>query len=70
MNTSNIAIDIRVQNIFSHFGLKLPDAGKLNNKNIYEQAEKEIIEKICIPLKIAPIYFDRILFQNYSEIIL
>jgi hypothetical protein len=69
MNTKNIAIDIRIQNIFSHLGLKLPDASKLNNKKIYEDAENEIINKICTPLKIAPVYFDRILFQNYTEII-
>jgi len=69
MNFNNIAIDIRIQNIFSHLGLKLPDGNKLNNKSIYEKAENEIIEKICIPLNIMPIYFDRILFQNYSDII-
>ncbi len=69
MNTNNIAIDTRIQNIFSLFRLKLPDATRLNNKNIYDQAESEIIEKICLPLKIAPVYFDRILFQNYSKII-
>jgi hypothetical protein len=69
INTKTLAIDIRIQNIFSHFGLTLPDAAGLNKKSIYDAVEKEIIEKICIPLKIEPVKFDRILFQNYSKII-
>ena len=69
ININTLAIDIRIQNIFKHFGLALPNAAGLNKKNIYDAIEKEIIDKICTPLKIEPVRFDRILFQNYSKII-
>jgi hypothetical protein len=69
VNNKTLAIDIRIQKIFSHFGLTLPDATELNKKSVYDAIEKEIIDKICIPLNIEPLKFDRILFQNYSKIV-
>jgi hypothetical protein len=69
MNRNTLAIDIRIQNIFSLHGITLPDQKGLNNKQIYAETENEIIEKICRPLSIEPIIFDRILFQNYDSIL-
>jgi len=66
--TNTIAIDIRIQNIFKRAGLKIPTTA-LNNQSIYDTVEKEIIKKICKPLGIEPVKFDRILYQNYDSIL-
>jgi hypothetical protein len=69
INTHTLALDIRIQNIFRHFGIEFPTQAQLSGKAIYDRTEKEIIEKICMPLNIEPATFDRILYQNYNEII-
>jgi len=69
INTHTLALDIRIQNIFKHFGIEFPTQAQLSSKAIYDGTEKEIIEKICNPLHIEPSTFDRILYQNYNEII-
>jgi thermostable 8-oxoguanine DNA glycosylase len=66
INRNTLALDIRVQNIFKQLGIAFPKS--LSSKSIYNETEREIIEKICIPLKIEPLLFDRILFQNYDSI--
>lgn len=66
--TNTIAIDIRIQNIFKKSKLTIPNA-VLNNPTIYDQVEKEIVNKICRPIKIEPVKFDRILYQNYDRIL-
>ena len=69
INTHTLALDIRIQNIFRHFGIEFPTQAQLSVKAIYDKTEKEIIEKICKPLNIDPDKFDRILYQHYNEII-
>lgn len=69
INRNTIAIDIRIQNIFKHHGLTLPNQSGLSRPCVYEAAEKSIIDKICKPLKIEPVMLDRILFQNYENIL-
>ncbi len=69
MNRNTLALDIRIQNIFKKFGIEFPDQVGLNNWKKYSETESEIIEKICLPLKIEPLIFDRILFQNYDRIL-
>ena len=66
--TNTIAIDIRIQNIFKSVGLRIPTTA-LNNQSIYDTVEKEIVTKICKPLRIEPVKFDRILYQNYDSIL-
>lgn len=68
INKNTLALDIRIQNIFEHIGLPLPDQTELGKKSIYAATEKDIIENICIPLNIQPVVFDRILFHNYDKI--
>ena len=68
-NTNTLAIDIRIQNIFKHFALGFPPKLNLSSKAIYDDLEREIIDKICKPLEVQPVKFDRILFQNYKRII-
>ena len=69
INTNTLALDIRIQNIFRHFDINFPTQAELARKPIYDKTEKEIIEKICKPLNIEPINFDRVLFQHYSKIV-
>lgn len=69
MNTQTLALDIRIQNIFRHFEIDFPTQTQLSGKAVYDKTEQEIIEKICRPLNIEPHVFDRILYQNYNEII-
>lgn len=66
--TNTIAIDIRIQNIFKSINLTIPDA-VLSSPTIYDQVEKEIVTEICSPIKIEPMKFDRILYQNYDSIL-
>ncbi|MCB9365533.1 MAG: hypothetical protein H6587_13250 [Flavobacteriales bacterium] len=68
INKNTLALDIRIQNIFEHIGLQLPNQTELGKKSIYAATEKDIIENICIPLNIQPVVFDRILFHNYDKI--
>ena len=68
MNQNTLAIDVRIQNIFHHFKIPFPEQKYFANNGIYEAMEQEIITKICQPLKISPLYFDRILYQHYYKI--
>jgi hypothetical protein len=68
MNRGTIAVDIRIQNVFSHAGVELPSSSELGNEKIYRDTEQQIIEKVCRKLDIEPIIFDRILYQNYNKI--
>lgn len=65
---NTIAIDIRVQNIFRNNNLTIPNEA-ISNPSIYDQVEKEIVTKICNKIKIEPVKFDRILYQNYENIL-
>jgi hypothetical protein len=69
MNSSTIAIDIRIQNIFVHAGIPFPLGNTLSSPKKYDELEQQIIQKICKRLTIEPVVFDRILYQNYSKIL-
>jgi thermostable 8-oxoguanine DNA glycosylase len=69
MNRNTLALDIRIQNIFNHFGIDFPSQGDLSRKSVYIPIERTIIQKVCEPLEIEPMKFDRILYQNYDEIV-
>ena len=69
MNRRTLALDVRIQNIFNYVGISFPVAQDLGNTEIYDTTERKIIQKICKPLNVEPIVFDRILFQNYTRII-
>lgn len=60
-----IAFDIRVQNILQEMDIQLPK-GFAGNPKIYATIEKELLEKVCEPLGISGVMFDRMLYQNYE----
>ncbi|MCD6226399.1 MAG: hypothetical protein J7J93_01210 [Candidatus Aenigmarchaeota archaeon] len=62
-----IALDIRIQKIFKKMGIQLPK-GFENNPKLYDEIEKDILIKICEPLGLLGVQFDRLLYQNYREI--
>jgi hypothetical protein len=69
MNRNTLALDIRIQNIFRHMGVAFPGPELLARAKVYDHVEQQIIQKVCTPLGIEPVAFDRILFQNYRRII-
>jgi hypothetical protein len=69
MNQNTLAIDIRIQNIFQHLKIGFPSQAAFGNRIVYESIEEAIKNSICQPLKIKPLHFDRILYQNYFRIL-
>jgi len=63
-----IALDIRVQNIFAKVRVQIPKGFEANPK-LYDQIEKDMLEKVCKPLNLSGVEFDRMLYQNYKNII-
>jgi hypothetical protein len=62
-----IALDARVQNVLQKVGIQtLRDFA--NTPKLYDQTEEDILTKICRPLGITGIEFDRVLYQNYEQI--
>ena len=55
-----------MQAIFKKIGIEMPE--NLSNYKIYQQIEDDILNKICCPLKLLGVEFDRMLYQNYQEI--
>ena len=70
MNRNTLALDIRIQNIFKYLHIEFPDTKGLSIERIYTETENNIIEKICKPLHISPVTFDRLLFSHYKQILL
>lgn len=64
---NTIALDSRLYDIFNHVDLKI-NKDDLNSSGAYEFYEYEIVNKICKPLGILPVKFDRILFRNHKSI--
>ena len=62
-----VALDVRIQNVFKKVCIQLPK-GFENNSKLYDEIEKDILTKICQPLGLYGIQFDRMLYQNYKEI--
>lgn len=61
-----LALDLRIQNIFRKLGIACPK--DFSNPKVYDQIEKDILLKVCKPLSISGVGLDRILYQNYNEI--
>jgi len=63
-----VAFDVRVITILrKKVGIKIP-GGYENDEKLYDNIEKDVLSKICNPLGISGVQFDRMLFQNYDKI--
>ena len=62
-----IALDVRIQNVLKKIGIKIPK-GLETNPKLYNEVEKDVLLKICKPLGLLGIQFDRMLYQNYENI--
>lgn len=63
-----IALDIRVQTVLRKTGIKVPQ-GLENDSGKYDRVEKELLEKICRPLGLSGVQFDRMIYKNYDNIL-
>ena len=62
-----IAFDTRIKNVLHKISIETPEHFE-NSSKLYNDAENDIISKICVPLGISGIELDRMLYQNYEEI--
>ncbi|MGB8781213.1 MAG: hypothetical protein WCD81_11280 [Candidatus Bathyarchaeia archaeon] len=62
-----IAFDVRVRNVLNKIGIKTPK-GFESAPESYDMIESDILTEVCKPLGILGIEFDRMLYQNYDEI--
>ena len=62
-----VALDTRIQGIFEKIGVEFP-SGCISNPKKYDEIEKDILEKICAPLNLLGVEFDRMLYQNKCSI--
>jgi thermostable 8-oxoguanine DNA glycosylase len=62
-----IAFDTRVQRILENVGIETPKDYQSNPK-LYDELEDNILTKICKPLGMTGVEFDRMLYQNYEDI--
>jgi hypothetical protein len=65
--TNAVAFDVRVKNVLNQIGIATPK-GFENSVKSYDEAERDILTGICEPLGISGIELDRMLYQNYEEI--
>jgi thermostable 8-oxoguanine DNA glycosylase len=68
MVTDAIALDIRIQNILKKTGINIPK-GFESRPALYDEIERILLSSLCEPLKMKGVEFDRMLFQNYDNII-
>ncbi|MGQ4915889.1 MAG: hypothetical protein ACP6IU_14250 [Candidatus Asgardarchaeia archaeon] len=62
-----VALDARIKNIFEKIGIHLPEEF-IGKAKLYDEIEKEILTKICKPIELSGVEFDRMLYQNYDKI--
>jgi thermostable 8-oxoguanine DNA glycosylase len=62
-----IAIDVRMQNVLKKIGINIPEGIKSNPK-LYDKVEEELLLKVCKPLNLSGVEFDRMIYNNYDKI--
>jgi hypothetical protein len=63
-----IALDVRIRTILTKVGINVPK-GFENNHRLYDQIENDVLNHICIPLDLSGVALDRMLYQNYDDIL-
>jgi hypothetical protein len=62
-----IALDVRLQNVLRKIGIDIPEGIKSNPK-LYDMVEEELLSKVCKPLNLSGVEFDKMIYQNYDKI--
>jgi len=62
-----VALDIRIQNILREAGIDVLK-GLESSPELYDSVEQEVLAKICKPLGLCGVEFDRMLYQNCKAI--
>jgi hypothetical protein len=62
---NSIALDVRIVKSLRNLGVNIPD--NYNDKKIYPEIEKEILENICKPLDLEGVELDRLLYNTYKR---
>jgi hypothetical protein len=62
-----IAIDVRMRNVLKKIGINIPEGIKSNPK-LYDKVEEELLSKVCKPLNLSGVEFDKMIYQNYDKI--
>ena len=62
-----IALDVRLQNVLKKIGINIPEGIKSNPK-LYDKVEEELLSKVCKPLNLSGVEFDKMIYQNYDKI--
>jgi hypothetical protein len=62
-----IALDVRMQNVLKKIGINIPEGIKSNPK-LYDKVEEELLSKVCKPLNLSGVEFDRMIYRNYKDI--
>lgn len=71
MVTDCIALDTRLYNVIAKLGIDIPPLEKIQGSSrVYSQVEESILRFICKPINMRGIELDRMLYQNYNDILL
>jgi len=62
---NSIALDVRVVKSLRDVGINIPD--NYNDKKLYPEIEKDILEIICKPLDLEGVELDRLLYNTYKK---
>jgi len=69
VNQNTLALDVRIANVMRYLKVEFPTPGDLGKESIYRATEQVLIEQVCMPLNVQPLFFDRLLFQHESRIV-
>lgn len=62
-----IALDVRIQTILHLAGVQVP-RGLESNHKLYDEYESFLLNRLCKPLQMTGVEFDRMIYQNYDRI--
>lgn len=71
MVTDCIALDTRLYNVFVKLGINIPALEEIQRSSrVCSKVEDSILQSICKPIDMKGIELDRMLYQNYNNILL
>ena len=65
--TNVVALDVRILNILRLLGAQIADDVQTNPAR-YRALQDELLTNVCLPIGMTGAAFDRVLFQNYDDI--